>query len=337
MIQPPAPLQPGFDLTGRNTLGLQARARYGGVLAEVSQIIAAARFARAAGLPFHMLGGGSNCVLAEDIPAVVGINGLRGRRVTETGDAVRVTAAAGEVWDDLVRWTVARGIGGLENLAGIPGTVGAAPIQNIGAYGVELAEVFESLTAIDTRTWEVERLDAEDCRFAYRHSRFKEVPGRFIVTEVTLRLPRDWAPVLGYAGLEDLPGSCGPHDVMQAVLARRGARLPDWRVTGNAGSFFHNPVVPAALARRLAEVPGHPVDGGVKLSAGRLLELCGFKGRRLGGAGFSEAHALVLVNHGGARFEDVRALAGLARRTVRDRFGVDLVQEPVTIGGAADG
>lgn len=334
MIQPPAPLAADFDLSARNTLGLRSRARFGGVLTEVAQIAEAVRFARAMALPFHLLGGGSNCVLAPEVPTVVGIAGLMGRRVERTSGGSRIVARAGEEWDGLVRWAVAQGIGGLENLAGIPGRVGAAPVQNIGAYGVELSDVLEAVTALDTISGEMRRFTAAECRLAYRHSRFKDTPGRYLIAEVALLLPGGWRPVLDYAGLADLPGDCGPGQVMRAVLARRGARLPDWRQTGNAGSFFHNPVVPEEVVGRIPAAAGRPVAGGVKLSAGWLLEACGFKGRRQGGAGFSDRHALVLVNHGAATFDDVTELAAQAVAAVRTRFGVTLVQEPVRLGAA---
>ncbi|WP_078549665.1 UDP-N-acetylmuramate dehydrogenase [Thioclava sp. F36-6] len=332
VTQSPTPLKAAFDLGRRNTLGLRSQARFGGVLHTEAEIIAAAQYAGRLGLPFHLLGGGSNCVLAEEIDGVVGINGLLGRSVTRASDGVRVTAKAGENSDALVRWTVEQGIGGLENLAGIPGTVGAAPVQNIGAYGVELKDFVESVDIIDTKTWTARRLSARDCGFAYRHSRFKERPGVELVTGVTLRLPTDWQPNLGYAGLAGLPGPLSPDRIMKAVLAQRAAKIPDWRDIGNVGSFFHNPIVSVATARRLADVPGHPVPGGVKLSAARLLDLCGLKGGHRGGAGFSEAHALILVNLGGATVENVIALADHARETVRARFGVSLMQEPALIG-----
>lgn len=321
-----------FDLTARNTLGLPSHARYGGVLRDAGAIAEALDFAQARELPFHFLGGGSNCVLGPQIEAVVGISGMAGRWLdTGARDAVRVTARAGESWPGLVEWTVAQGVGGLENLAGIPGTVGAAPIQNIGAYGVELSDVFDSLVAFDTETRTFRRFDKDACRFSYRHSRFKEAPGRHIVTEVTLALPRPWRPVLRYAGLDALPGGSDARTIMQAVQALRRTKLPDWQVTGNAGSFFHNPIVPVAEAAHYADMPAHPTEGGIKLSAGWLLEACGLKGYRCGDAGFSEKHALVLVNHGRATYADVTRLAATAVRAVRERFGVTLVQEPVTL------
>ncbi|ETW14815.1 UDP-N-acetylenolpyruvoylglucosamine reductase [Roseivivax marinus] len=326
------PLVPKFDLGGRNTLGLRSRARFGGVLKDEGQIVAAAQFAARAGLPFHLLGGGSNCVLAEEIDAVVGIADLRGRRLERIDGGVRITAGAGEPWDELVRWTVGLGIGGLENLAGIPGTAGAAPVQNIGAFGVELSDVVESVDVIDTANWSPRRLTAPDCGFGYRHSRFKDEPGRFFVTGITLYLPAGWSPVLSHDGLRGCAYPSSPVQIMSAVLASRRTRLPDWRVTGNAGSFFHNPVVSAAVAARIPEVPRHAAPGGLKLPAGKLLDLCGFRGQRRGGAAFSGTNALILVNAGGATFEDVDALAASARDAVRSRFGVDLVQEPSRIG-----
>ncbi|MFG6550634.1 UDP-N-acetylmuramate dehydrogenase [Sulfitobacter sp. M21595] len=332
MRERPAPLVPRFDLSGRNTLGLRSRASYGGVLTDESKIIAAAQFADRVGLPFHMLGRGSNCLLAEKIDAVVGIAGARGRRLQHVGGGVRVTARAGETWDDIVRWTVGRGFGGLENLAGIPGTAGAAPIQNIGAFGVELSDLAESVDVIDTADWKPRRLAAAECGFGYRQSRFKNEPGRFLVTGITLYLPTKWDPVLSHEGLSGCASPNGPAKVMNAVLARRRARLPDWRITGNAGSFFHNPVVPIAAAARIPDVCGHRVPGGVKLPAGKMLDLCGFRGHGLGGAAFSETNALVLVNVGGATLGDVDALAARAQDAVRLRFGLDLVQEPSRVG-----
>lgn len=297
----------------------------------MERISEAIRFAEKLGLPFHLLGGGSNSVLPPRLEAVVGISAMAGRSIEQVREGIRLTSAAGETWDNLVGWSVLQGIGGLENLAGIPGTVGAAPIQNIGAYGREISNVFESLTALDTETGETRTFSSEECGFDYRHSRFKEQPSRHLVTEVTLLLPYEWQPCLEYDGLDNLPGIVTPEDVRTAVLARRRSRLPDWRLTGNAGSFFQNPIVSEEVARSIPEVPGRAVHGGIKISAGWLLEQCGLKGHRHGGAGFSEQHALVLVNNGGATLDDVLHLADQARSEVRRRFGIDLAQEPVVI------
>ncbi len=321
-----------FDLSEHNTLGLEARARYGASLGSVEDIREALAFARHRALPFRLVGGGSNCVMAPGIDAVVGVMALRGRRIERAGaDVFCVVASGGEIWDDLVDWTVGQGLGGLENLAGIPGTVGAAPVKNIGAYGVELSDVLVNVTVFDTVEDDVRVFAQADCGFGYRQSRFKAEPGRYVVLEVALALTRRWQPVLSYAGLDGLSGDVTPSEIRQRVLTVRGSKLPDWRKTGNAGSFFHNPVVSQAQAEALPEVTGYPAPGGKKLSAGWLLEACGLKGYRLGGAGFSEAHALVLVNHGHATYADVRELAALAQARVRQRFGVTLVQEPVDV------
>lgn len=323
-------LQEYFDLSQNNTFGLPSRARYGGVITEAGQIPEYCALARRLDLPLYILGGGSNCLLPERLDAVVARMGIMGWSVDDSaGDAIRITANAGESWPDLVQQVTERGIGGLENLAGIPGTVGAAPIQNIGAYGVELEEVFESLKAYDRETGAPVTLDKAACNFSYRHSHFKDHPGRYIVTQVTLRLPRPWQPVLRYAGLDKLPEPHSPEAIMAEVLAQRGAKLPDWRLLGNTGSFFHNPVVSLDTWESLPEMPGHAHAGGMKLSAGWLIDQCGLKGTRIGGAGVHEGHALILVNHGKATLPEVQALADLVIRRVRDRFGVTLIQEPI--------
>ncbi|MCQ0986956.1 UDP-N-acetylmuramate dehydrogenase [Jiella marina] len=322
-----------FDLSRRNSLGLAARARYGAFVHEAQEIDALARFAGEVGLPFVVLGGGSNVVLHPEIDAVVAVLATRGRAVTGEADGdLLVTAQAGEDWPDFVQWTVAQGFGGIENLAGIPGTVGAAPVQNIGAYGIELADRFHSLTAYDRaeRHWRVFR--REDCRFRYRQSVFKDDPGRFVITEVTLALPGEWRPILGYAGLDSLDETVDPKTIMERVLALRGSKLPDWRVLGNAGSFFHNPVVSGAVADTIPGAPRYPQpDGTVKLSAGWLIESCGLKGHRVGDAGVYEKHALIIVNHGRATAHDISALAETIKSAVFERFGVTLQQEPLEI------
>lgn len=324
-----------FDLSHRNSFGFSSRARYGAEVTRVEEISEIACFAERLDLPLYILGRGSNCLFPERLQGVVAVMAIKGWSVDDSAqDHIKVTAQAGEDWPSLVAQITACGIGGLENLAGIPGTVGAAPIQNIGAYGVELSDVFERLEAYDRNENRMVTLTKADCRFAYRHSVFKEQPGRYIVSEVTLRLPRPWAPVLSYAGLRDLPTPQTPETVMQAVLAQRAAKLPDWRVLGNVGSFFHNPVVPEETWRALPEMPGHPADGGVKLSAGWLIDHAGLKGLRIGDAGVHEGHALVIVNHGHATLPQVQALADQVIRRVRAKFGVTLVPEPITLGSS---
>ncbi|RYG59985.1 MAG: UDP-N-acetylmuramate dehydrogenase [Alphaproteobacteria bacterium] len=322
-----------FDLTHLNTMGLKARARFGAEVKSVVHLQALAAFAEERGVPLRIIGGGSNLLPHEDVNAVVGVMAMRGFAVTgETESHTLVTAQAGEQWSDFVRWTVGQGLGGLENLVEIPGTVGAAPIQNIGAYGLEIADRFESLTAYDLEEGRLRVFTREECGFGYRQSVFKQLGGRYVVIVVTLALPKVWKPILSYAGLDSLPADVDATTVMERVAALRASKLPDWRVLGNAGSFFHNPVVTAEVADGIAGVPRYPqADGTVKLSAAWLIDACGLKGHRDGPVGVYAGHALILVNHGGAAYRDIGRLAGTVREAVEERFGVKLVQEPLEL------
>lgn len=328
-------LIPDFDLKAHNTLALGAQSRLGTYLTEPGMVAEVLAAATAQGLPLRILGGGSNVVLAPDFEGITAVMAIRGRRVVETdARGVLVEAAAGETWHELVAWTVGQGLGGIENLALIPGTVGAAPVQNIGAYGVEVADVLESLVAYDRVTGVERTFLREECAFAYRDSLFKHEPGRYVVLSLRLRLPTPWVPNQNFAGLADIAGDVTPRALMERVVALRNSKLPDWRVTPNAGSFFQNPIVSVADTQQvLDEFPAAPAfpqaDGRLKLSAGWLIEKSGLKGFRLGPVGMSERHALVLVNYGGAVAGDVRALAEHVKKTVRERFGVQLHEEPV--------
>jgi len=255
-----------------------------------------------------------------------------------------VRAEAGAGWDALVDWTLARGLAGLENLALIPGLVGAAPIQNIGAYGVEVAECIAVVEAWDRGSGRMVRLDPPDCGFGYRDSVFKRAPDRWIVTAVEFRLSRNGAPRLGYAGVrEELDAmaiaNAGPAEVAGAVRRLRRRKLPDPAVIGNAGSFFKNPVVTAESAERLrsghADLPVYPAGPGkAKLSAAWLIEHCGWRGAREGDAGVAAQHALVLVNHGHASGAELLALARRVAASVEVRFGVRLEPEPRIVGAS---
>ena len=326
-------LIPDFDLTRLNTLGLPSRARLGATISASAEIEDLARLARAENLPLHVLGGGSNIVLRAEIPAVIGIMATKGRVATRRADGtVLVTAEAGEDWSEFVAWTVREGHWGLENMAGIPGTVGAAPVQNIGAYGVELADRFESLTVWDTVDNERRRFSKQDCRFSYRQSFFKQAGGRYIVLDVTFALPARWTPTLSYPPLDKLAPGVGAPEIEAQVLAVRRSKLPDWRVLGNAGSFFHNPIVSPERADTIPGVPRYPQpDGSVKLSAAWLIDSCGLKGTREGNAGIYANHALIIVNHGGATYADVSRLASRVKETVAGRYGVMLTQEPLEL------
>lgn len=339
--------QRDVELRPYNSLALSARAAHFVRVATLEDVQAALDFARAHGLPVTVLGGGSNLVLAGDLPGLTIQVDIRGRSlVSECGDAVQVRVGAGEGWHGTVQYCLAQGWYGLENLALIPGTVGAAPIQNIGAYGVELESRFLELEAIAIATGETQRFARADCAFGYRDSLFKGA-GRdaWLITSVTLALSRRPAPVLTYPALRealaDIPAAdITPERVAAAVMALRRARLPDPADVPNAGSFFKNPVVGADQARRLAErFPGlvtfPAVDGGVKLAAAWLIERAGWKGVARAGVGVHDRQALVLVNRGGGAAA-LLALARDIRADVAERFGVELELEPRVLGAPVE-
>jgi UDP-N-acetylmuramate dehydrogenase len=241
-----------------------------------------------------------------------------------------------------VQYTLAQGLGGLENLSLIPGTVGAAPIQNIGAYGLEIKDVFHSLTVLDLASGARRTLGATECRFGYRDSVFKHADGAgLVVLDVTFALPQQWQPNLRYAELAQALAAAGidaptPRQVSDIVIAIRRRKLPDPAEIGNAGSFFKNPVVPGAQCRDLLErfpqlVHHAQPDGSEKLAAGWLIDQCGWKGKQMGAAGVYPKQALVLVNNGGATGAEVMALARAIQQDVLERFGVELEPEPVFI------
>jgi UDP-N-acetylmuramate dehydrogenase len=294
-----------------------------------------------------ILGAGSNLILSRDPEAVVVKVEVMGRRLThEDTESVIVEAGAGETWHDVVEWTLQQGWPGLENLALIPGTVGAAPVQNIGAYGVELKERFHSLDAVDLVTGRSVTLDAAACRFSYRDSVFKHrgfagLAGKSVITRLRMRLPKRWAPVLGYLDLErkvhdtgiDAPSA---QQVFEWVCAIRRGKLPDPREIGNVGSFFKNPVVSAEQCRDIIARDPHIVhyplsDGSFKLAAGWLIDACGWKGKSIGRAAVYDKQALVLVNRGGASGAEVLMLARAIQESVYGRFGIRLEPEPVVV------
>ena len=332
------------DLSGRNTFGVPARAP---LLVEVADagVLPSLFATELDGANVMVLGGGSNVLFAGDPEGP--LLALRGERMAvlgETGDDVRVRADAGAGWDAFVRWTLARGLAGLENLALIPGTVGAAPIQNIGAYGVEASERILAVEAFEPAMGAMHRFTSMACGFAYRDSVFKREPGRYVVTAVEFALSRTGAPRVEYAGVRAELDAMGVAEaptatqVADAVTAIRRRKLPDPAQVGNAGSFFKNPIVPAALAGDLLQahpsLPEFPVaDAGArKLSAAWLIDQCGWKGHRDGDAGVAASHALVLVNHGAATGAQLLDLARRIAGSVAERFGVALEPEPRIVG-----
>jgi UDP-N-acetylmuramate dehydrogenase len=334
-------------LRALNTFGIDARARVLWRLddaADLPAVLAALRAEPGGDAPL-LLGGGSNLLVTGDLERPVLQVALRGLRVvSDEGDTAVIEAGAGESWDGLVRWSLARGLGGLENLALIPGTVGAAPIQNIGAYGVEQREAFEGLDAVDLACGAQRRFGASDCAFGYRDSVFKQPGGeRWLIVAVRYRLHRRPALRLDYGEIRaelaragiDAPSAA---DVADAVTTIRRRRLPDPAVLGNAGSFFKNPLVAPALAAALRarepDLPAWPAGDRIKLSAAWMIDRCGWKGHRDGDAGVHAAHALVLVNHGRASGAELLELARRIRESVLARYGVALEPEPVVVGPA---
>jgi UDP-N-acetylmuramate dehydrogenase len=332
-----------FPLQSLNTFGIAATAQAYLRVTEKEQLLGVFADAVWSALPRLVLGGGSNLLLTRDFAGLVLHIALQGREVVGEDENHRyVRAAAGENWHEFVQWTLAQGLGGLENLSLIPGTVGAAPIQNIGAYGLETKDVFHCLTAYDPADGATREMMAAECRFAYRDSVFKQEAGRhLIILDVTFALPKQWQPNLRYAELAQAVAEQGiaapsAQQVADTVIAIRRRKLPDPAVIGNAGSFFKNPVVSAAQCAALLErfpalVHHAQPDGTEKLAAGWLIDQCGWKGRNLGAAGVYPKQALVLVNNGGATGAEVVALARAIQADVQARYGVLLEPEPVFI------
>jgi UDP-N-acetylmuramate dehydrogenase len=289
-----------------------------------------------------ILGGGSNILFTTDIEGTVILNRVPGKRIVEdSGDEVVLEASAGENWHQLVLWSLAQGLSGIENLSLIPGQAGAAPLQNIGAYGVELADVLDSVMTIDLESREPREFQNRQCQFEYRNSRFKSTDaGKFMITAIRLRLRRKFMARLAYSGIREelaLMGIDTPtaSQVSDAVIRIRQRRLPDPRVHGNAGSFFKNPLVSRLTAdlllRDFKDLPVYSDGGQAKLSAAWMIEKCGWKGRSLGRAAVSGQHALVLINRDNASGADILALADAIRESVRDRFNIELQPEPLII------
>ena len=327
---------------------------------DLLQIVADPQLSRE---PKFILGGGSNIVLTGDVkPLVLKVEVMGKRLLQETARGYVIEAGAGENWHELVAWTLQQGYPGLENLAMIPGTVGATPVQNIGAYGLELQDRFDSLDAVDLATGQQITLNAAQCGFGYRDSVFKHAPAgassavplgggpsatgfglkdRVLITHVRLFLPKPWKPVLGYADLdrkmlEHGVREPGAMQIFEWVCAIRSAKLPDPQLLGNAGSFFKNPTVTpeqcADIIQREPKIVHYPLaDGAVKLAAGWLIDACGWKGKGVGNAGVYERQALVLVNRGQATGGEVMTLARAIQTSVYERFGIMLEPEPVVV------
>ncbi|NNA15639.1 UDP-N-acetylmuramate dehydrogenase [Pseudomonas lundensis] len=332
-------LQVDASLKPFNSFGVDVRARLFAEAHNDDEVREALQYCAERELPLLVIGGGSNVLLTQDVQALVLRMATRGIRVIEDGgQRVVVEAEAGEIWHAFVLWTLAQGFAGLENLSLIPGTVGAAPMQNIGAYGVEIKDVFAGLTALDRQTGQLRDFTLEECNFGYRDSVFKQHPGRWLILRVRFALSRAARLHLEYGPVRQRLSEQGIHqptatDVSRAISSIRSEKLPDPAVLGNAGSFFKNPVVSSALAAELKlthpNLVGYPqADGQVKLAAGWLIETAGWKGFREEDAGVHRLQSLVLVNYGAATGLQLLSLAQRIQEDIARRFNVQLEMEP---------
>jgi len=329
-----------FSLRAYNTFGIEAQASQFVEISSVEQYVALRKSGEYAHLNHFFLGGGSNVLLTKNQDALVVKISIPGISIVqEEVDFVWVKAGAGVVWDEFVQYTVNQGWSGLENLSLIPGTVGAAPMQNIGAYGAEIKDTFESLEALNLATLAIDIFDAKACAFGYRESFFKRAgKGQYLISSVTFKLAKKPSVKTSYGAIQEVLATKGItqpsiRDVADAVIEIRKSKLPDPKEIGNSGSFFKNPTVSASEASRLvAEYPGiphYPVEGStdVKFPAGWFIEKAGWKGFRRGDAGVHAKQALVLVNYGNATGGEILALSEEIKKSILDTFGVVLETE----------
>lgn len=325
-----------------NTFGVDAIAKYFVEINAVEDFLELAKTDE-----FHremklILGGGSNVLFTKDFDGLVIKNNVLGKRIVEENDEhVLVQIASGENWHEAVLWATENGWSGIENLALIPGSVGATPVQNIGAYGVEIKQTLQSVHAVDMTTAEMKEFSADECKFGYRDSIFKnEAKGRYFITDVTLRLSKKHIPRTDYGAISaQLEGmninEPDVQDVQDAVIAIRQSKLPDPKQIGNAGSFFKNPIISTdefqVLQEQYPDMPNYPQSNGIKIPAGWLIEQCGWKGKRVGNAGVHDKQALVLVNYGNATGQEIKELAEAIMASVHNTFGIQLVPEVTMI------
>jgi UDP-N-acetylmuramate dehydrogenase len=329
-----------FSLRDRNTLGFEVIAEWALPITQAEQIPPAIRWAKNTGSPYRTLGGGSNVVLPAQLPGLTLLMDIDFIEVVENHAAkTRLRVGAGVNWHAFVRWTLDQNYRGLENLALIPGTVGAAPIQNIGAYGIEVKEYIDAVEAYDCQTNQWVSLLNTDCQFSYRHSVFKDEPNRFVITAVIFDLPKVWQPRVSYADLANhfanrsVDAITAPA-IFDAVCVIRAQKLPNPKVIGNVGSFFQNPVISNQHLRSLKEqfpqIVSYPESAThSKLAAGWLIDQCGFKGMQMGNVGVHDKQALVLTHRGGGNAGELVGLAGQIQQRVKETFGVDLIPEPI--------
>jgi UDP-N-acetylmuramate dehydrogenase len=328
-----------INLASYTTFGVQANADAIKFISKPEAIDAGLSDCRYNDIPYLILGSGSNMLFAEDFPGVVFVNELKGKEtVSQDNETILLNVASGENWHDFVAFCMENKWFGLENLALIPGTVGAAPIQNIGAYGAEVSEFITKVFVLDIETGNRFWMQNADCEFGYRDSLFKKHKERYFVEMVQFSLSKaqDYKPRYGYESLQkklEEKGIITPtaSDVFEAVIDVRQSRLPDPKRIGNAGSFFKNPVVSKELFHSIQQknegMPFYTVENGIKIPAGWLIQQCGLKGIKHGSVGTYEHQALVLVNHGGATATDVWDFANFIIQEVYKKFSIKLVPE----------
>lgn len=328
-------LKENFSLKAFNTFGLDVKANRFAEFRDEEELIEG--ITAAGDVPMMILGGGSNVLFTNDYPGLVLRNAIPGiEALKDDGRQIHIRSGAGVVWHDLVMYCVAHGYGGIENLSLIPGSVGAAPMQNIGAYGVEIKDVFHSLEALHIPTGEIHTFKSDDCRFGYRESVFKRrLKGQYVITSLSLRLDRKATFNTSYGAIEQelerLDKEASIPSISEAVINIRRSKLPDPAQIGNAGSFFKNPVISeelfGTLSKRFPSMPNYAAPAGKKIAAGWLIEQCGWKGKDLGGYGVHDKQALVLVNRGSASGKKLFDLSSEIIQTVEDRFDICLDRE----------
>ena len=332
-------IEENFSLKPHNTFGLDVIANLKASIEQSEDLEELFKSDRYRAVKKMVLGGGSNVLFTRNFLGMVLKMEIEGVKVMEEGDdSILVSFGAGENWHQCVLWAVEKGYGGIENLSLIPGTIGAAPMQNIGAYGVELKEVFHSLEAYEIKTGKMVRFFNEDCKFGYRYSVFKGAQrDKYIITKVNLRLSKKTNFNISYGAIKETLESMGVEQlslksVSQAVINIRQSKLPDPAQIGNAGSFFKNPVVENgyfdSLRAAFEEIPGYRLDEEfTKVPAAWLIDQCGWKGKRFGNVGVHDKQPLVLVNHGGGKGKEIINLSKDIQKSVQGTFGIQLDTE----------
>lgn len=331
-------IQENISLKPYTTFGIDQKAEFFCVASSLDELKEALKLSKQNEWAVFILGGGSNILLTSDIKGLVIKLEIKGiTLVQEEEDQLLVNVGAGELWHDFVQFSILQEWAGLENLSLIPGTVGASPMQNIGAYGVEIKDVFDSLQAMHRETLEMHSFDADACQFGYRESVFKQtLKDQFVITSVRFRLNKTPNYHLEYGAIREVLAANGINQlsiraISDAVIQIRQSKLPDPKEIGNAGSFFKNPTISTTqfetLKSDFPSIPGYPSTEGVKVAAGWLIEQAGWKGKRVGDVGVHAKQALVLVNYGGGTGKEIKALSQQIQADVAEKFGIDLQAE----------